>query len=98
MHVATYVPSCLDLVEVRDIMFYPLRELETGLIVDAAVPGGKIVIKGSLFSTIGDSPQQAVNTHSKGTSGVVHCVACFHTQETICRSDEVSPRRQCTIA
>lgn len=89
MRVTAYVPSCLDLVEVRDVIFYPLRQLETGITARASVPGGVALVKASLFTTLGDSPQQAVNTHSKGPKAVVHCVSCFHTRETVPRSDEV---------
>lgn len=83
-----YVPSSLDLVEVRDIIFYPLTRLETGIITSSA--DGDILMKGSLFSTLGDSPQQAVNTHSKGPGGIVHCVSCFATKDTNSFSEEVS--------
>ena len=84
MHVPTYVPSSLDLVEARDVIFYPLRRLETGVIVSAAE--GEVLVKGSLFSTVGDSPQQAANTHCKGPTAIVHCLSCFQTK----LSDEVS--------
>eukprot|EP00952_Eustigmatos_sp_NYUAD-ZCMA_P011173 45519-Eustigmatos_ZCMA.PRE.1 len=62
MKLAGFIPKAVDTSEVLSIIFHPLIKLEYGEVMPAAVPGGKVGVKSSLFTSMADAPQQAVHT------------------------------------
>lgn len=97
MKIPAFVPKGVDHSEVLSIIFHPLRELEYGEVMEAAVPGGKVLVKSSLFTSLADAPQQAVHTHTKGNAAKIFCQTCLHPSDTIIESAEVgSHSRDCT--
>jgi hypothetical protein len=89
MKVAAYVPSCVDITEIIGYVFHPFKKLEAGILASAAVPEQHVLLKGSIFNVLGDAPQQAVHSHTKGPSAIVHCQTCMHGSETNSFSDQV---------
>lgn len=90
MKVPCYVPPTVDVTDVTRLLFYSFKRLEGGMTLKAATTSSYVMAKGSIYSVIGDSPQQAVNTHTKGPTALIHCQSCFWPSSTIARSDEVS--------
>jgi hypothetical protein len=90
MKVPAFIPSSVDINDALNIIYYPLRQLEGGLICPAAVEGdGAALVKSSLYTSVADSPHQATITHTKGPTAIVHCQTCFHPASTIADSDKV---------
>ena len=88
LRLATFVPKSIDVNEALRVVFWPFHRLEAGVLCDVAGVGD-VLLKGSVYQSIADSPQQAGNTYTKATNGEVHCVSCLHGSDTIAKSDKV---------
>jgi hypothetical protein len=89
LRVPAYLPSSVDVTEAMDIIFYCVHALEQGMVVPAAVRGEQATVKGSVYSLLGDSPQQAQSTHTKGPGAIIFCQACLHPSASVVTSDQV---------
>ena len=87
--VAAFSPSGIDHSELLTMVLWVFRRLEGGYVCRAAVEGGEAIIKGSVYHLLGDSPQQAATTYTKGPSATRHCPVDIYTSDTTAFSDEV---------